>query len=570
MNTAKPQAQSKAGIPKALTGISGFDEISDGGIPRGRTTLITGGPGCGKTIFALQTLVNGASKFAEPGIFVAFEENSRQIVANAATFGWGISELEESKLFFLDARVYPEIIDAGDFELTGMLAGLKVKVDAMGAKRIVFDSIDVLLTMLDDPVAKRRELYRVRDWLSQNGLTGIITSRVEAEELSQQEYSFLQYMADCIISLSHRMVETASLREARVTKYRGSSFAENEFPMTIGCKGIEIANLRSSEVDYEVSDERISTGVKGFDDMLLEGYLRGTTTLITGAPGTAKSTICAAFIDAACKRGERALFISFEETSKESVRNFESVNIHLKPHIDSGLLRMYTARIEAMSAEEHLMTIRRLIEEHKPTCVVTDPISSMIQAGGRLNARGVAQRLMHLTKSKGIIFLCTCLIEAREPLSGNTEIRISSIADTWIHLAYIAQAGERNRSLSIVKSRGTKHSNQIREMILSDEGIDLADVYAAGGEVLMGTLRWEQETSERLKEEIARKEAEQRSIDLDLAEAEIKAKIEALRRELESNKAERSRLKGEEASRTTGLKAKANHIRKLRRGDAED
>lgn len=572
MDTPQPQAHSTAGIPKAPTGIPGFDEISDGGIPRGRTTLIIGGPGCGKTIFALQTLVKGASEFGEPGIFVAFEENSRQIVDNTATFDWDLSQMNGKDLFFLDARVYPEIIDAGDFELTGMLAGLKVKVEEMGAKRIVFDSIDVLLTMLDDPTAKRRELYRVRDWLFQNGLTGIVTVRVEGEELSEQEYGFLQYMADCIVALSHRMVETASLREVRITKYRGSSFVENEFPLMIGLGGIEIANLRSSEVDYDVSSERISTGVERFDSMLLGGYLRGTSVLITGAPGTAKSTLCAAFINAACKRGERALFINFEETSKESVRNFESVSIHLQPHIDSGLLRMYTARIESMSAEEHLMAMRRLIEEHKPTCMVADPISSMIQAGGRMNARGVAQRLMHLTKSKGIVFLCTCLVEgdSSDPLSEKTEIRISSIADTWVHLAYLAQGGERNRSLSVIKSRGTKHSNQIREMILSDEGIDLADVYSAGGELLMGTLRWEKEASKRLEDEMAMRDAEKKSIDLDLAEAEIKAKIEALNRELEANKAERSRLGTEESGRMTGLKSTANHIKKLRKGDVRE
>ncbi|MFB3763723.1 MAG: circadian clock protein KaiC [Methanotrichaceae archaeon] len=568
MDTAKAQAKSKAGIPKVPTGIPGFDEIADGGIPKSRTTLVVGGPGCGKTIFALQTLVNGAREFDEPGIFVAFEENSKQIVANAATFNWNLSEMD-GRLFFLDAPMFPEIIDAGDFDLTGMLAALKAKAEAMGAKRIVFDSIDVLLSMLDEPKAKRRELYRVRDWLSQNMITGIITARIEDKELSQHENDFLQYMADCVVAFSHHMVDTASLREARIAKYRGSSFAENEFSLVIGPRGMEIANLRTSEPEIEVPDEKISTGVERFDKMLYGGYQRGSSVLITGAPGTAKSTLCAAFIDAACKRGEKALYINFEETSKKSVRNFESVNIHLKPYLDSGLLKMQTARIESMSAEEHLMMMRKLIEEHKPTCMVVDPISSMSQAGGRLNARGLAQRLIHMTESKGITFLCTCLVEGREPLAEKTEIRISSIADTWVHLAYVPQGGERNRSLSIIKARGTKHSNQIREMILSDEGIDLTDVYISGGEALMGTMRFEKEASEKLEEEMARKEAEQRSTDLDLAEAEIKAKMETLKRDLEANRAAKARIDGMEISRLKGLKDKANNIRKLRKGDTQ-
>lgn len=570
MDIAKLRVQSIAGIPKALTGIFGFDEISKGGIPRGRTTLITGGPGSGKTIFALQTLVNGARDFGEPGIFVAFEENSRQIVANASTFGWDLSELEKKKLFFLDARVYPETINVGDFDLTGMLAGIKAKVDEIGAKRIVFDSIDVLLTLLDDPVAKRRELYRVRDWLFQNNLTGIITVRIGGEELSDQEYGFLQFLADCVVALYHRMAERASIREVRIIKYRGSNFAENEFPLVIGPGGMEIASIRLSEIDYPVSNERISTGVDRLDAMLGGGFLRGTSTLLTGAPGTAKSTLSAAFIEAACKRGERALFVSFDETPKEAVRNFRSVNIHLEPYLESGLLRIHTTKVESGSAEEHLMMMRRLIEEHKPGAMVVDPLSSMVKAGGHLTALGVAQRLIHLTKSKGVTLLCTSVIEDREPLSEKAEIRVSTIADTWIHLAYVPQGGERNRSLSIIKSRGTKHSNQVRELILSDNGIDLTNVYTAGGEVLMGTLRWEKEALERLEEEMAMKEVEQRSIDLDLAESEIKARIEALRRELESNRAERARLEGGEKSRIIGLKAKANHIRKMRRGDARD
>jgi circadian clock protein KaiC len=284
-----PKEQSKA-IDKTPTGIPGFDEMTNGGIPKGRTTLIQGGAGSGKTVFALQMLVNGARLFGEPGIFVAFEENSRQIIANAATFGWDLPALEMEKLFFLDARMSPDMVMSGDFDLNGMLASIASKSQEMGATTVVFDSIDVLLNLLADPVAERQELYRVRDWLSETSLTGIITQRTGHDQTSSLTYDFMQFMADCVVVLYHHLMDRVSLREARVIKYRGSSFWENEFPMIIGPQGIEIAKIDLSEPRYQVSTERVSTGVVRLDAMLNGGYLRHSGILITGAPGTANST----------------------------------------------------------------------------------------------------------------------------------------------------------------------------------------------------------------------------------------------------------------------------------------
>lgn len=523
-------ASAHNGIDKALTGIEGFDLIS-GGIPKGRTTLVMGTPGSGKTVFALQTLVNGARYWGEPGIFVAFEEQSTHIVRNAATFGWDLPALERERLFFLDARKQPAVELSGDFDLIGLLAGLKAKIDEMGAQRIVFDSIDVLLARLSDPRVKRDELYRVHDWLSQNDLTGIITTRVEgAEPFLAYEYGFLQFMADCVVALHHRVVDRVSTRGLRIVKYRGSQFAENEFPMTISSEGIEVAAI-SGEPLHQVFTERISTGVERLDTMLNGGYLRGSSTLITGAPGTAKSTLAASFLEAACQRGERALYVSFDESGGEIIRNMASVGIDLASHVESGLLLLYSAITEAKSAEEHLITLKSLIRKHQPQCMAVDPLSAMLKAGGALSAMAVAQRFLRLTKSEGISLLCTSLLDNPDTSIESSPIGVSTIADTWIHVAYTVQSGERNRALTIIKSRGTQHSNQVRELVLSSQGIALADVYTAGGEVLMGTLRYEKEMEERQKRTTAQAEIEAQQRAFEQMDAELNARIQALEME---------------------------------------
>jgi circadian clock protein KaiC len=306
------------GVPKMPTGIPEFDRISGGGLPRNRTTLVVGGPGSGKTVLALQMLASGARPWGEPGIFVAFEENSRQIVANAASFGWDLPALEGEELFFLDARMALETVTAGSFDLAGLLAGLQAKAAEMGARRIVFDSTDVLLAFLDDPAQERREIYRIHDWLAGSGLTGIVTVRSEGHEpLLSARYGFMQFMADCVVQLTHRLEDGVSLRTLRIAKYRGSGFAENEFPFIIGPAGIDLGLVGMLQEGQEVSGERASTGIPRLDRMLSGGFYRGSSILITGAPGTAKSTLCGAFVEAACRRGEAALYVSFDEAAGE-------------------------------------------------------------------------------------------------------------------------------------------------------------------------------------------------------------------------------------------------------------
>lgn len=536
MKTDRPRRKktSTCKLSKTPTGVTGLDEITRGGLPRGRNTVILGGPGSGKTLLALQSLVNGARQFGEPGIFVAFEENTRQIIANAASFGWDLPELERQNLFFLDARTRPQDLTAGDFDLVGLLAGIAAKARSMGAKRIVFDSIDMLLGLLDNLPRERQEIHRLMDWLRDLGLTGVITGKLDdGSAHTTQRYGFLQYMADCAILLSQQTVDRISQRELRVLKYRGSAFSENAAPMVISASGLQVAHISATDRVFTVSRQRVTTGVDRLDDMLGGGYYRGSSVLLTGAPGTAKTTLSGSFIAAACRRGERALYISFDEIAGEHVRNLASVGIDLAPHVASGRLRIYSARTEASSIEEHLVRIHSLIREHRASIVVFDPLSALFRAGASSTVQNASERLLHMTKSEGITTIATSVLVSADTRLEGTPLEVSTIADTWIHVSYAVQAGERNRALTVVKSRGMRHSNQVRELVLSDRGVTLADVYTADGEVLMGTLRWQREMADRAAEAAAETAVERKQHELKLAEAELAARLETVRHELE-------------------------------------
>ncbi|MFA6168994.1 MAG: circadian clock protein KaiC, partial [Gemmatimonadaceae bacterium] len=450
----------RAAVTKLLTGIDGFDQITGGGLPRGRTTLLLGGPGCGKTVFALQVLVSGAQTAREAGIFVAFEEPARQIVANASTFGWDLPSLTKRKLFFLDARLTPEIVKGGDFDLAGLLGMLEAKAIEIHAKRIVFDGIDVLLSLLDDAAAQRREVYRIRDWLLRTGLSGIITQKVHAHE-GDRPLSFLQFMVDCVVVLQQQVVDGAAFRTLRVMKYRGSGFAGDEFPVQLSSEGLQLTNRGPTEFAYRVSNARVSSGLTRLDHMLNGGYYRGSNILVSGAPGTAKSTLAGLFAAAACERGDRTLFVSFDEGAAQIVRNLRSVGIHLAPHVKSGLLTMTSTRTRGPNVEDQFGYLRTMVLEHRPRCVVFDPLSALAAKLSHAASADAAQQFLDFLKVKEITVLNTYMMEGlgnEEPVA----TRISTSADTWIHLSYVVQGGERNRALTIVKSRGMGHSNQVR------------------------------------------------------------------------------------------------------------
>jgi circadian clock protein KaiC len=526
-------------LPKIATGIQGFDELSHGGLPRNRISLLKGGPGSGKTVFALQSLVGAARHRNEPGIFVAFEERPQQIIVNTAGFQWDLPALLKRKLFFMDANLSPDVVQSGEFDLRGMLAMLKAKKEEIGARWIVFDGIDVLLTLLQNPKSEIREIYRIRDWLADNEVdAAIFTAKIDRHGAEIANYGFLQFMVDCVIEFESRLECGVALHRIQLTKYRGSAFARGEYPVSFGPGGLEIAGPEPTEIQQVASSERVSAGFERLDTMLGGGLFRGSSTLITGVPGTSKTTLSGKFAEAACSRGERTLFVSFDEGADRIVRNLTSVGIHLKPHLKSGVLRMYSGRTESIAAEDHLVTLKALIAEHQPVCMVIDPLSGIAKAGGLAAARSVANRFIYMAKEKRITVVVTAINEGDEPETEATDLQISTIADTWIHLSYLIRGGERNRALTIIKSRGTHHSNQVRELILSDAGPMLADVYIAGGEVLMGTLRWEREDDERVKTIQRRSEFEQKRLSLELAESNTRARIKALEHDLERQRVE--------------------------------
>lgn len=558
---------------KAPTGIIGFDEITGGGLPRSRTTLLVGGPGSGKTILALQFLVHGAQHCKEPGIFVAFEEASKRIVANAASFGWNLGELRRKKLYFMDAQPMSDLVQSGNFDLSGMLAALDAKAGEMGARRIVFDALDVVLALLPDAAAKRREIYRLHEWLLARELSGLITAKAGGDEetsLSQQPFGFMQFMVDCAVILSHSVVQGVSQRNLRVQKYRGSTFDENESPFLIGASGLEVDATRTQgRVNAKVSSERVSSGVKRLDTMLGGGYYRGASVLITGFPGTAKTTLAGAFAEAACGRGERTLFVSFDSDSNEVIRDLASVGIRLGRYQKDGRLHLASARTITGSAETYLVRIKTLATEHRARCLVIDPMSTWSRSGSDSSAHSVAERLTDWSKANGITLVCTSLLdEMSSQTEGGSPLQISTLADTWIHLSYLMQAGERNRGVSIIKSRGTAHSNQVRELILSDEGVTLTDTYTAGGEVLMGTMRWEKESAERVANEVTEVAGKLKRVRLNAEEAELEVRVKSLLVELEAKQVEKALLDRTTESRKGELSRGRARMEELRGADA--
>jgi circadian clock protein KaiC len=553
-------------VTKSLTGIEGFDEITDGGLPRGRTTLVMGGPGCGKTVFVLQTLENGARRSKAAGIFVAFEESSAQIVANASTFGWDLPALIKKKLFFLDAQLSPDVVKSGEFDLIGMLNLLHAKAIEIHATHIVFDGIDVLLGLLDDPAAERREIYRIRDWLAATGLTGLITQKIGHD--NDHRYSFLQFMVDCVVVLRHQVVDGSAFRNLRVMKYRGSGFAGDEFPISLSGEGMQLTNRGPSELSYEVTNERISSGLPRLDHMLNGGYYRGSNVLISGAPGTAKSTLSGLFAAAACKRGERTLYVSFDEGASQIVRNLQSVDIHLAPHLKSGLLKMYSTRTKGPNVEDQFAALRAKVREHRPRCLIVDPLSALSTKLSHLASADAAQQFLDFLKIAGITVVNTSLMDGLSTDEA-TATGISTIADTWIHLSYVVQDGERNRALTIVKSRGTGHSNQVRELTLTNDGVTLTDVFVAQGKVLMGVARWEWEQEELAGATRAKVATELKRLHLQRSQAEAAARMQVVRTEMEARSAEISLLAEATGSASKLVKTDRAVLRKLRHADED-
>lgn len=540
-----------------VSGIEGFDAITNGGLLKGRVTVVLGGAGSGKTIFGLQALVAGAKR-GERGIFVAFEESIEHILANVRQFDWSLETYRGQAIELFDAQLPAAVLRSGDFDLAGLLAMLGAVAKKLGAQRVVFDGIDVLLAQLSEPALALREMFRLRDWLHASGMTGIVTAKSMAgAPRPGVDSEFLQFLADCVVSLDHAVAGGTAVRLLRVAKCRGRAHNANEVSFTIGCRGIDVAGATSTDLRHAVSAVKLTSGVERLDAMLGGGLYRGTSTLISGAPGTAKSTLAGAFAEAACRRKEPTLYVSLDEAPDQIVRNLASVGINLAAPFSAGILEIIGLRARSGSPEAHVARIRNAIETHGAKNVVVDPISALCSGMNERIAVDAALQVLDVTKNKGITLVSTSLLADGPSLAEQTPLDISAVADTWLHLSYVSQGGERNRALTVIKSRGTKHSNQVRELILNDTGITLADVYTVGGEVLMGTLRWEKENADRRLRDEARRLGDYTEKKAHLALAETKARVEALQVELAAREEDVRRVRADrnaEAELQAGLR----------------
>lgn len=500
-------------LPKSPTGIEGLDQITEGGLPQGRPTLVCGGPGCGKTLLAMEFLVRGATQFGEPGVFMAFEETGEELAQNVRSLGFDLDALVEQKKMALDhVRVEPaEIEENGEYDLEGLFLRLGYAIDSIGAKRVVLDTIEALFGGFTNDAVLRAELRRLFRWLKERGVTAVITGERGKESYTRQGLE--EYVSDCVILLDHRVTEQVSTRRLRIVKYRGTTHGTSEYPFLIDEQGISVLPVTSLQLDHAVSNERVSSGIDRLDAMLGgEGYYRGSSILVSGTAGTGKTTLAASFAHATAKRGERCLYLAFEESPRQLARNMRSIGLDLEPLIRKGLLRMHASRPTLHGLEMHLVQIHKMVTEFKPAAVVIDPVSNFSSSGGVADAELMLLRLVDFLKANQITAFLTHLTFGGKAVEV-TEVGISSIIDTWLLVRDIELGGERNRGLYVLKSRGMKHSNQIREFVITPQGVDLLDVYVGPEGVFAGSMRAAQEAREQraarvLQEEIAAKQQE--------------------------------------------------------------
>lgn len=489
--------QSVPGLTKCPTGIQGLDELTLGGLPGGRPTLVCGSAGTGKTLLAMEFLVHGATEYDEPGVFVSFEESEADLTKNLASLGWDISKLSKQKKLVIEYIHIErnEIEETGEYDLEGLFIRLRDAIDSIGAKRIVLDTVEALFGGFTNDMIMRAEIRRLFRWLKEKDLTAIITG--EPGDATITRHGLEEYVSDCVIVLNNIINKQVATRRIRIVKYRGSSHGADEYPFLIDENGISILPLTSLGLDYPVTTKRISTGIERLDMMLEgKGYYRNTSILISGMAGTGKSSIAASFAESACRRGERALYFSFEEAPKQIIRNMRSIGIILEPWVKKGLLKFKTARSTTFGLEMHLAVIHKEVNDFEPNVVVIDTISNLGSSAGEQEIKGLMSRMIDFMKMRKITALFTDLTHGGASPEA-TESNISSLMDTWVLIRDIESQGERNRGIFVIKSRGMAHSNQIREFVLTDNGIDLIDVYVGPSEVLTGTARMTRDAEEK-------------------------------------------------------------------------
>lgn len=568
MTKPKPKPETRTQLPKSPTGIQGLDEITGGGLPNGRPTLVCGGAGCGKTLLAMEFLVRGATQFNEPGVFMAFEEAAKDLTKNVASLGFDLNDLVARKKMILDF-VYierSEIEEAGEYDLEGLFIRLGQAIDSIGAKRVVLDTIESLFSGLPNQLILRAELRRLFRWLKDRGVTAIITGERGEETLTR--HGLEEYVSDCVIVLDHRVSEQVSSRRLRVVKYRGTTHGTNEYPFLIGEDGISVLPVTSFGLQHIISTDRISTGVARLDSMLGgAGYYSGSSVLVTGTAGTGKSSLAAHFADAACRRSERALYFAFEESPSQIMRNMRSIGINLEPWVQKGLLRFEANRPTFTGLEMHLTTMHKAVNAFKPHVVIVDPLSSFVIGGNETEVKAMLMRLVDFLKMNRITGLFTSLASGVGALE-QTDIAMSPLFDTWLLLRDIEIGGERNRGLYILKSRGMAHSNQIREFLLTDHGVELRDVYVGASGVLTGSARLAQEAQEQAGKLTRQQEVERRQLDLERKRKALEAQIAAIRAEFEAQETETLNIIGQEQAQAVQLAQERGDMGLSRKVDA--
>jgi circadian clock protein KaiC len=537
-------------LPKCPTGIQGLDEITGGGLPRGRPTLVCGGAGCGKTLLAAEFLVRGAALFGEPGVFMAFEETEAELKANVASLGFDLAGLVQRKKIVLDYVHIErsEVQESGEYDLEGLFVRLNHAIDSIGAKRVVLDTLEALFASLPNEAILRAELRRLFRWLKDKGVTAVITAERGREHLTR--HGLEEYVSDCVILLDHRVYDQIATRNLRVVKYRGALHGTNEFPFLIGDEGISVLPITSLGLNHKVSSERIATGIPRLDAMLGgRGFFRGSSILLTGTPGTGKTIIAANFAQAAARRGERTLFFSFEESPNQIIRNMHSIGLRLEPLVKRGLLRFHSARPTLYGLEMHLATMFKEIAMFQPQVVIVDPITSLMDAGTASDGKGMVTRLIDYLKGGQVTSLFTSLTQGDHALQ-QSETAISSLMDAWVLLQDFEGNGERNRVLYVLKARGMAHSNQIREFLISARGIDVVDAYIGASGVLTGSARAAQGALEKAAVLAGQQEAAQLKREVERKHAALERQIGGLRSDYETEAVELRRIAEQVGTRT--------------------
>jgi circadian clock protein KaiC len=552
-------------LKKAPTGIHGFDDVTDGGLPAGRPTLVCGSAGCGKSLFGLEFLVRGATQYGEPGVLMTFEERADDIARNVASLGFDIDALIAKKKLIIDFVKIDraEIEENGEYDLEGLFIRLAHSIAAIGAKRVVLDTIEALFAGLSNEAILRSELRRLFGWLKEREMTTVITGERAGGQLTRQGLE--EFISDCVILLDHRVIGQISTRRLRVVKYRGSIHGTNEYPFLIDENGISILPITSFGLEYEVSRERVSTGVRGLDEMLGGlGYYRGSTVLLSGTAGTGKTSMAAHLAQATCARGERCLFFSFEESASQILRNMRTIGIDLQPFIRKDILRVHSSRPTVFGLEMHLVRMHKLISQFQPSVVIVDPVSNLQTAGSKEDTTNLFVRLVDFLRKNGILGFLVSLTAGASPLEATDEA-VSSMVDTWLLLRDLESDGERNKALYVLKSRGMDHSNQLREFHITSKGVKLVAAYLGPEGVLTGSARLAQEAKEIAAAQVSRQELERKKLALTHRRKTMEAQIEALRAEFHAEEEELRRTVASEKNRLGQIEIDRDAMARSRR-----